>query len=44
MIEQAGVSAEGYEVKVDGNVVDINEATVSENTSLVLLAKQVKGN
>lgn len=39
----AELSVEGYEVKMDGAVVDMS-ATVTEGTNLILLAKQVKGN
>ena len=42
-LEVAGLDASGYEVKADGNkVTDLNQSIGS--TSLILLAKQVKGN
>jgi len=44
LLEQAGLDAKGYDVKVDGNKVDASTATVTSATSLVLLVKQVKGN
>lgn len=44
LLELAGLNAEGYEVKVDNEKVNPETATVDEDTSLVLLAKQVKGN
>lgn len=40
----AELNASGYDVKVDGEKVDPSTAVVTENTSLILLAKQVKGN
>ena len=40
----AELDATGYDVKVDGEKVDPSTATVTEGTSLILLAKQVKGN
>lgn len=44
LISEAGLDGTGYEVKVDGNVVNPSEAVVTEATNLVLLTKQVKGN
>lgn len=44
VIENAGLDATGYDVKVDGTKVDASSATVTDSTSLVLLVKQVKGN
>lgn len=39
----AELDASGYDIKVDGNKVE-GSATVDDNTELVLLVKQVKGN
>lgn len=45
LLEIANLDAAGYDVKVDGaKVTDLDSATVTESTNLVLLAKQVKGN
>jgi sulfur carrier protein ThiS len=44
LLEQAGLDPQGYDVKVDGEKVDLNTATVKDETNLVLLVKQVKGN
>jgi len=45
VIELAGLSAQGFDVKVDGNAVtDLNGTYVTQNTNLIILAKQVKGN
>ena len=41
-LEVAGLSADGFEIKVDGNVADLN--TPIDGASMVLLAKKVKGN
>jgi hypothetical protein len=42
-LEQAGLSATGFEVKVDSvRVTDFNQPI--GNANLILLAKQVKGN
>jgi sulfur carrier protein ThiS len=44
-LEIAGLSAQGYDVKVDGNkVTDLNDVTIGYSTNLIVLAKQVKGN
>lgn len=44
-LEIAGLNADGYEVKVDGNKVsDFNNATITSSTNLILLTQQVKGN
>lgn len=41
----AGLDATGYDVKVDGEkVTNLTGTVVAENTNLILLAKQVKGN
>lgn len=41
----AGLDPTGYDVKVDGaKVEDFDSVSVTENTNLILLAKQVKGN
>ncbi|MDD2493889.1 MAG: hypothetical protein PHE29_01720 [Tissierellia bacterium] len=45
VLRVANLSAEGYEVKVDGNkVTDLNGETVNSDTSLILLTKMIKGN
>lgn len=44
VLEQAGLDASGYDVKVDQVKVDPSTAVVTESTNLVLLVKQVKGN
>lgn len=45
VIALAGLSASGFDVKVDGNkVTDLEGTTVTSSTNLILLAKQVKGN
>lgn len=45
LLQIAELDATGYDVKVDGNkVTDLDNTLVTENTNLVLLAKQVKGN
>lgn len=41
-LEIAGLSSDGFEIKVDGNVADLS--TVIDNANMVLLAKKVKGN
>lgn len=44
LFELAGLSPNGYDVKVDGNkITDFNQQVTSA-TNLVILAKQVKGN
>ena len=43
-IAMAGLSTDGYEVKVDGSKVDPQTTKVTDSTGLILLAKQVKGN
>lgn len=43
LLEIAGLSAAGYEVKVDGTTASAGQ-TVQAGTNLVLLTKQVKGN
>lgn len=45
VLELAGLDSSGYDVKVDGEkVTDVNTATVTSSTNLILLVKQVKGN
>jgi hypothetical protein len=44
VISQAGLDAQGYDVKVDQVKVDPTTATVQTSTNLILLVKQVKGN
>lgn len=44
VLELADMDATGYDVKVDGEKVNPNTTYVKENTSLILLARQVKGN
>ena len=43
LLELAELNAEGFEIKVDGQVAT-TDSVVTNNTNLVLLAKQVKGN
>ena len=42
VLEVAGLDAQGYSIKVDGQESSLN-ATVTEETNLVILAAQVKG-
>jgi len=44
VLEMAGLNPSGYDVKMDGEKVNPQEAFVNEDTNLILLAKQVKGN
>ena len=44
VLELAGLSAEGYDVKVDGAKVNPADATITSGTNLILLVKQLKGN
>jgi sulfur carrier protein ThiS len=44
VLELAGLSAEGYDVKVDGAKVNPAFATITSGTNLILLVKQLKGN
>ncbi len=44
ILEIAGLSADGFEVKVDGTKVTDFNTQITEGTNLILLAKQVKGN
>lgn len=44
VLEMADLNPSGYDVKVDGVKVDNLNTAITESTSLVLLAKQVKGN
>lgn len=43
LLDLAELNAEGFEIKVDGQVAT-TDSVVSNSTNLVLLAKQVKGN
>lgn len=43
LIQQANLDPTGYDIKVDGVTLS-DEALINEDTSLVLLVKQVKGN
>lgn len=43
VLELAELSADGYEVKVDGKVATLN-TQVTESTNLIILAQKVKGN
>ena len=44
VLDMASLNPTGYDVKVDGtNIIDLS-TPVTENTNLILLAKQVKGN
>lgn len=43
-LEQAGLSADGYEVKVDGAVVPNLDASIPSTANTILLSKRVKGN
>lgn len=43
LVEQAGLDAEGYDIKMDGETVTA-EDRIESDTNLVLLVKQVKGN
>lgn len=44
VLEMADLNPTGYDVKVDGNLVTNLSTPIDENTNLILLAKQVKGN
>ena len=45
LLSIAELNASGFDVKVDGEkITDLNGTYVSDSTSLVILAKQVKGN
>lgn len=45
LVELAGLSSTGFEVKVDGQTVsNLSGTFVTASTNLVILAKQVKGN
>lgn len=44
VLELAELNPSGYDVKIDGELADLSTAVVGANTSLILLAKQVKGN
>ena len=43
-LEIAGLNAEGYEVKADGNTVNDLDSVVGSEVNVVLLTKRVKGN
>ena len=43
VLEIAGLDPTGFEIKVDGQASSL-DATVTENTNLIILAQQVKGN
>lgn len=44
-LQIAGLNPSGYTVKVDGvKCDDVTSAVVGNNTNLILLAKEVKGN
>lgn len=43
VLEIAELSAEGYEVKIDGVTAGL-DAVVGNDTNLVLLSKMIKGN
>lgn len=43
VLEIAGLDANGFEIKVDGNAATL-DTVVKEDTNLVILAQQVKGN
>lgn len=43
VLAMAGLDATGYDVKIDGEKAS-TEDSVKDNTSLILLVKQVKGN
>lgn len=44
VLGMANLNPAGYDVKIDGSTVDYTSAVVSDNTNLILLVKQVKGN
>lgn len=45
VLEMAELNSTGYDVKVDGEKIsDLSNTFVDEDTNLVLLVKQVKGN
>lgn len=44
LLQQADLDPTGYTVKIDGNDADPSTATVTSETDLILLVKQVKGN
>lgn len=43
VLEVAGLDKAGYEIKVDGNVVN-GDYQIDERDNLILLVKQIKGN
>lgn len=44
VLELAGLSPAGYDVKVDGVKVEPSTSVVDDTTALIMLVKQVKGN
>ena len=44
ILNMASLDPAGYDVKVDGVKIDNYSTPITENTNLILLAKQVKGN
>lgn len=44
LLEMAGLSASGFDVKVDGVKVENLSSPVTTSTNLILLVKQIKGN
>lgn len=44
VLELAELNPQGYDVKVDGEKVEDLSTPITDRTSLILLAKQVKGN
>lgn len=44
ILSMASLDPSGYDVKVDGVKIDNYSTPITENTNLILLAKQVKGN
>ena len=42
VLEVAGLDAQGYSIKVDGQASSL-DAKVTESTNLVILAREVKG-
>lgn len=43
VIAMADLVSTGYQIKMDGTVVGL-EDTIGENTNLILLSRQIKGN
>ncbi len=44
VLNMAGLDSTGFDVKVDGTKVDPAVEEVNEDTNLILLVQQVKGN